>query len=288
MSAGAAKLKSVKKMRFRDPGPRKQSQPDRGTRSVPGPDSGSAAPRGAGVRLNKYLASAGVASRRGADRLVFDGRVRVNGAVVENPATAVRAGRDRVEVDGRAVGQRQASVYLLLNKPAGVVTTASDPQGRRTVLDLVEAGGTRLYPVGRLDFDSEGLLFLMNDGRLAFRLTHPRYEVEKTYRAELDGPLEDLALQQIRQGLVLEDGPTRPAEARRVPGSGGRVLDVTIHEGRNRQVRRMFEAVGRSVVRLRRIRFAGVELGGLAPGRWRALRHAEVLALKKLVGLGGS
>lgn len=274
--------------RPRDGGPGHRVRPDSRQPAPTDRSDAGAPPRQAGVRLNKYLAAAGVASRRGADQLIFDGRVRVNGAVVDNPAVAVRAGRDRVELDGRAVGQRQPAVYILLNKPAGVVTTARDPQGRRTVLDLVDVGGTRLYPVGRLDYDSEGLLFLMNDGRLAFRLTHPRYDVEKTYRAELDGPLEDLALRQIRQGLVLEDGPTRPAEARRVPGTGGRVLDVTIREGRNRQVRRMFEAVGRSVVKLRRIRFAGVELGGLATGRWRALRHAEVLALKKLVGLGGS
>ena len=271
------------KLRFRDGG----NAPDPSNPPVPVGYRSKGGEVSSSVRLNKYLAAAGLASRRGADKLVFEGHVKVNGSLAESPGLPVRPGKDKVEVDGKPVGHRQAYMYVVVNKPLGVVTTARDPQGRKTILDLVPAEGTRLYPVGRLDYDSEGLLFLMNDGRLAFRLTHPRYEVTKTYRVELDRLFEDLALQQVERGLILDDGPTRPAVVKRVPGTGGRVIDITIHEGRNRQVRRMIEAVGFTVTRLRRIRFAGLELEGLSPGQWRTLRPSEVQALRKLVGLSG-
>jgi 23S rRNA pseudouridine2605 synthase len=243
------------------------------------------------IRINVFLARAGVASRRAADRLVESGKVRVNGQVVTTLGIQVDPTRDRVEVDGRAVGARESLQYLLVNKPAGYVTTARDPQGRPTVLDLAGATGARLYPVGRLDLESEGLLFLMNDGRLAFRLTHPKYEVPKTYRAWVAAPPSSEAVHRLRAGLELDDGPTRPAQVVNLGlmpaerGVVGPALDITIHEGRNRQVRRMLEAVGFPVVRLRRIRFGPIELGNISPGKHRSLTRAEVNDLRRLVRL---
>ena len=195
------------------------------------------------LRINKYLAACGVASRRTADSLLLEGRIRLNGNVIKDLGTLVDPRRDRVEVDGVPVSGLQGMSYIIVNKPSGFVTTARDPQGRPTVLDLVPEAKNRIYPVGRLDFDSEGLLFLMNDGPLAFRLTHPRYEVEKTYRVRLAEPIPEEALAQVRRGVVLDDGPTAPARVR-VAGRSHDSLDITIHEGRNRQVRRVFEKVG--------------------------------------------
>jgi len=213
--------------------------------------------------------------------MVEERRIRLNGNVVENHATLVDPRRDRVEVDGRPVGLPESKVYILMYKPAGVITTASDPRGRRTVLDLLPSGGPRLYPVGRLDRETSGLLLLTNDGKLAFRLTHPRYGVEKTYRVRLDGPIEEETLDRIRAGIDLEDGPTHPARIVR----RGDALEMTIHEGRNRQVRRVFEAVGHTVKALRRVSFGPLDLGGVKPGAWRELTGGEVHELKKQVGL---
>ncbi len=230
------------------------------------------------MRLNAYLARAGVASRRGADELIRAGRVRVNGRPGELN-TFVAAG-DRVEVDGRPVG-KQPLAYLLLNKPAGVLTTARDPRDRPTVVGLVPAE-PRVVPVGRLDADTTGVLLLTNDGKLAHRLAHPRYEVDKVYEADVEDDPGPDALRRLAAGVELEDGRTAPARARRL-GRGR--LELTIHEGRKHQVKRMCEAVGHPVQRLHRSRYAGLDLRGLAPGDWRDLRRDEVEALRRLVGL---
>ena len=225
------------------------------------------------MRLNAYLARAGVASRRGADELIKAGRVLVNGE--RGQLNTFVESRDRVQVDGRAV-DLQPLAYLLLHKPAGVVTTARDPQGRRTVVELVPSE-PRVVPVGRLDAGTTGALLLTNDGPLAHRLAHPRYGVEKVYEASVEGDPGDAALRRLRDGVELEDGRTAPARARRL--GPGRV-ELTIHEGRNRQVRRMLEAVGHPVVRLHRSTYAGLTLEGLEPGAWRELSAAEVAALR--------
>ena len=230
------------------------------------------------MRLNAYLARAGLASRRGADALIKAGRVSVNGAPGELNTFVVSS--DVVEVDGRRV-RPQRLAHVLLHKPAGAVTTAHDPQGRQTVVGLV-GHAARVVPVGRLDADTTGVLLLTNDGELAHRLAHPRYEVDKVYEAEVDGDPTDQALQRLAAGIELDDGRTAPAHARRV--DRGRV-ELTIHEGRKHQVKRMLEAVGHPVRRLHRARYAHLSLDGLAAGEWRELERAEVEALRRLVGL---
>jgi 23S rRNA pseudouridine2605 synthase len=228
------------------------------------------------VRLVKFLAHAGVASRRAAERLIADGRVTVGGEVETNPATDVDES-SRVAVDGQAVAPEPREVHAL-NKPAGVVSTARDTQGRPTVVDMVRSN-RRLYPVGRLDADSTGLILLTNDGELADRLTHPRYGVEKVYRARVQpGRLAPKAIKALREGVVLDDGPTAPARVRQVaPG----VLEITLREGRKRQVRRMCEAVGHRVVELERVAFGPLGLRGLERGRSRRLKDAEVERLRR-------
>ena len=225
------------------------------------------------MRLAKYLAHAGVASRRAAERLIADGRVRVGGDVVTDPARDVDHASG-VEVDGVAIAPEPVEVWAL-NKPAGVVSTAREPGPRRAVTELV-ASERRLYPVGRLDADSEGLILLTNDGELANRLTHPRYEVPKTYRVRLARPPADQDLERLRRGVRLEDGQTSPAEVQR---RGEREIEVTIREGRKRQVRRMAEAVGNEVESLTRVRVGSLELGGLRRGEARRLDEREVAAL---------
>lgn len=234
------------------------------------------------MRLAKYLAHAGVASRRSADTLIAAGRVSVGGQVVTDPARDVEEG-SRVALDGQPVTTAQPRVTYAVNKPVGVVSTARDTHGRPTVVELVPAGALRLYPVGRLDIDSSGLILLTNDGELANLLTHPRFEVAKTYRARLGGPpVGDAALRALRTGVRLEDGLTAPARARRLRGAGENVLELTIHEGRNRQVRRMCEAVGHPVLALERTRFGELPLDGLAPGAYRRLTGAELARLRAL------
>ena len=227
------------------------------------------------MRLNSWLARAGVASRRKADELIKAGRVTVNGEAGQLN-TFVQA-RDRVEVDGHLV-ELQPLTYVLLHKPSGVVTTARDPQGRRTVVDLVDHA-TRVVPVGRLDSDTTGALLLTNDGELAHRLAHPRYEVEKVYQAKVEGEPDDAALARLESGVELDDGRTAPARARRLKPSE---LELAIHEGRKHQVKRMLEAVGHPVTGLHRSRYAGLTLEGLEPGEWRELEPGEVARLQSL------
>jgi 23S rRNA pseudouridine2605 synthase len=225
------------------------------------------------VRLNAYLARAGIASRRKSDELIKAGRVTVNGE--RGQLNTFVEPTDRVEVDGRAVAPQRLA-YVLLHKPAGVVTTASDPQGRPTVVGLVEHEA-RVVPIGRLDADTTGVLLLTNDGELAHRLAHPKYEVEKVYEAEVEGEPDDEAVRRLAEGIELEDGQTAPAGARRL---GPTRVELEIHEGRNRQVKRMLEAVGHPVRRLHRSRYAGLDVEGLAPGEWRELTTDEVAALR--------
>jgi 23S rRNA pseudouridine2605 synthase len=238
------------------------------------------------MRLAKHLAHAGVASRRAAEALIADGRVTVDGAVVTDPARDV-SGDEAIAVDGRAVGSaRAARVVYAVNKPAGVVSTARDTHGRPTVLDLVPGADRRLYPVGRLDADTTGLLLLTDDGDLAHRLTHPRFEVPKTYRATVSGgPVSERALRALREGVELDDGRTAPAGARQVaPGE----LELTLREGRKRQVRRMCAAVGHPVVALRRIAFGPLRLGDLREGAVRRLTAAEVQRLRDAAAAAGA
>ena len=225
------------------------------------------------MRLNAYLARAGVASRRNADELIKAGRVTVNGA--PGRLNTFVQSRDRVELDGEPV-ELQALTYVLLHKPAGTVTTARDPHGRPTVVELVDLA-VRIVPVGRLDADTTGALLLTNDGELAHRLAHPRYEVEKVYEAEVEGEPSDDALRRLEQGVELDDGPTAPARARRL---GRHTVELSIHEGRKHQVKRMLAAVGHPVQRLHRSRYAGLTVEGLEPGQWRELEPSEVERLR--------
>jgi 23S rRNA pseudouridine2605 synthase len=228
---------------------------------------------GADLRLVKYLAHSGVASRRSAEGLIAAGRVRVSGVVVTDPARDVGEGSG-VEVDGRPVAPEPREVWAL-NKPAGVVSTAREPGRRRAVTDLIDSA-RRLYPVGRLDADSTGLILLTNDGELANRLTHPRYGVPRTYRARLARPPSDRDLDRLRHGVRLDDGMTAPAEVDRL---GERELEITIREGRKRQIRRMAEAVGNEVEALNRTRIGSLKLGELRRGEARRLDEGEVAAL---------
>lgn len=230
------------------------------------------------MRLNAFLARAGIASRRGSDELIRAGRVLVNGRPGELSSVVGR--RDIVEVDGRQV-VRQPLAYVLLHKPVGVVTTARDPQGRRTVVDLVPKE-PRVVPVGRLDVDTTGALLLTNDGELAHRLAHPRYGVPKVYEADVEGSPSADALARLRNGIELDDGATAPAEVRRLAPTR---IELTLHEGRNRQVKRMCEAVGHPVRRLHRSRYAGLAVVGLPRGEWRTLTKGEVARLRESVGL---
>ena len=227
------------------------------------------------MRLNAFLGRAGVASRRKADELIVAGRVTVNGE--PGQLNTFVSGDDVVEVDGQAV-TKQRLAYVLLHKPAGVVTTVRDPGGRPTVVDLVDHEA-RVVPVGRLDADTTGALLLTNDGALAHRLAHPRYEVDKAYEAEVEGSPSDDALRQLAEGVELEDGPTAPAEVRRL---GPSQIELTLHEGRKHQVKRMCEAVGHPVRRLHRSRYATLTLDGLDPGESRELTAEEVRALRAL------
>ncbi|MCX6387845.1 MAG: pseudouridine synthase [Solirubrobacterales bacterium] len=228
------------------------------------------------MRLGKFLAHAGVASRRGSEEVIFAGRVTVNGKLCVDPATGVDSS-DSIRVDGQELGGRESRVVYMINKPLGVVSTASDPQGRRTVVDLVPGMG-RLYPVGRLDVNSSGLLLLTNDGDLANILTHPRYGVPKAYRARIGGGSVGAdALRLLSEGVMLDDGITLPA---RVSKLGPGVIEIEIREGRNHQVRRMCEVVGHPVLALERVAIGPLQLGRLKPGGHRRLHAGEIEELR--------
>ena len=241
------------------------------------------------TRLNAYLARSGVTSRRGADKLIASGSVLVNGHVPPPEGVLVDPARDVVTVDGRAVKPATQHRYLMLNKPLGVITTAKDEAGRTSVLDVLGEGasGHRVFPVGRLDADSTGLLLITDDGEVAYRLTHPRYKVDKEYIAIVGGIPSRADLARLRSGVQLEDGVTAPAEVdvlRVLPGPAAEVR-VVIREGRHRQVRRMLMAVGHRVLALNRTGFGPLRLGRLKPGNWRVLRDGEIAALRRAAGL---
>lgn len=251
------------------------------TSPTPTEPSGTAPDAAPAERVQKYLSRAGVASRRAAEDLIVAGRVSVNGRTVTSLGEKVVPGVDRVEVDGRVAEIPSSLWYLVLNKPAGVVTTLADPQGRPTVAGYVPDGAPRLFPVGRLDFATTGLLLLTNDGEFAHLLMHPRHHVPKVYRAEVDGVPDEADLRALREGIDLDDGRTAPAGARVIArGHGSATVEVTLREGRKRQVRRMLSAIGHPVRDLTRLAYGPLNLGDLAPGAVRALTDAEVQALR--------
>ena len=236
------------------------------------------------MRLQKYMAMCGVAARRKCEEIILSGRVKVNGQVIDQMGTQVEEG-DVVELDGVVITLQEKKRYIIYHKPAGEVTTVSDEKGRETVMDRFKDFEERIYPVGRLDYDSEGLLLLTNDGEMAQRLTHPSCEVDKVYLARVTGNPSNEAIDRMRRGVFMEgdDRRTYPATVRVVRDESlFSDIVVTIHEGRNRQVRRMFDAVGHKVLLLRRIRFGPLELGDLKRGQWRELTEAEIEELKNL------
>ncbi len=245
------------------------------------------------IRLQKILSTAGVASRRAAETLISQGRVSVNGRTVTELGSKADPERDDIRVDGRRIRVAVRRRYLLLNKPRGYITSRSDPQHRPTVMDILARGGIReyIYPVGRLDYDSEGLLILTTDGDLAGRLTHPSHEVERRYEARVLGVPDDRSMERLARGIVVEGRRTAPAEVRRLKVLETRadkpetILSIVIHEGRNRQVRRMCEAIGHPVSRLRRVAIGPISDDSLRPGEFRDLSAKEILALKKAAGM---
>lgn len=245
------------------------------------PGTGAGPGERAPERLQKFLARAGVASRRAAEELITAGRVSVNAEVVCTLGEKVVAGRDVVKVDGRVIEPPATLWYLMLNKPAGVVTTLDDPQGRPTVARYIPEGAPRMFPIGRLDYATTGLLLLTNDGEFAHLMMHPRHHVQKVYRADVDGVPDARDLRALREGVDLDDGRTLPAGARIIERRGNTsTVEIVLREGRKRQVRRMLTAVGHPVRVLRRIAYGPVTLGQLAEGTVRALRHDEVAALR--------
>ncbi|MBT9171912.1 MAG: Ribosomal large subunit pseudouridine synthase B [Syntrophomonadaceae bacterium] len=236
------------------------------------------------MRLQKFLAAAGICSRRAAEEMIAEGRVRVNGVIVTSAGTTVKPERDLVEVDNKRVFRLPEKVCLLLYKPTGCLTSLYDAWGRPTVGELVRDAGIRLFPVGRLDLETSGALLLTNDGELAHRLTHPSFGVPKEYLARVGGLPTPPVLQRLRTGVPLEDGITAPAKVSLVKkGRASALVSLIIHEGRNRQVRRMLAAVGHPVLSLKRVRFGPLTLTSLQPGEWRRLREDEVNALREAV-----
>ena len=235
------------------------------------------------LRLQKFLADCGVASRRGAEALIKEGRVRVNGEVIREMGVKVDEENDIIEFDGERLKPQNKMIYIMLNKPEGFVTTVSDDKGRDTVMSLVSEIPARIYPVGRLDYDTEGLLLLTNDGELTYKITHPKNNIEKTYVAEVTGNIGMDTILSLRNGVYLDGVRTSPAKVEVVGATRlGTKLEITIHEGRNRQVRRMFEAFGCIVKKLKRTEEAGLKLGHLPLGKWRRLSESEINMLKKI------
>ncbi len=235
------------------------------------------------LRLQSYLAKAGLASRRAGEKLIIEGRVKINGKTVNELGSKVDPGSDKVEVDGKRIIYQPDFVYIVMNKPAGVVTTSKDPYGRPIVLDLIRGIKKRIYPVGRLDKDTEGLLILTNDGELTYKLTHPKNEIKKTYIAKVKGNITPKSIFILKQGVMLEDGITSPAEIEVLKADKKcSTLKIIIHEGRKRQVRRMCEAVGLSIMHLKRTHIEKFSLGSLELGSWRFLTDEEINYLKNL------
>ncbi len=238
------------------------------------------------MRLVKFLAHAGIASRRQCEELVRNGQVKVNGSIITEMGFKVEPGVDRVEFAGKIVNSEQTMVYLLLNKPPGYICSAYDPQGRPTVLEMVKDIDQRIYPVGRLDFDTSGLIILSNDGDFTNLMIHPRYEIKKSYEAWVQGNVKDEELLLIRTGMLLEDGPTAPAECTVLSREANRsLIEIQIHEGRKRQVKRMCAAIGHPVTSLQRTKIAFLSINGLQEGCYRHLSLSEVAALKECAGL---
>lgn len=237
-------------------------------------------------RINRILSQAGLASRRKADEIIRAGRVMVNGNIVRELGVKAKWGKDSIKLDGKEIPKPSERIYLLLNKPFGYISSLNDPQGRPVVTDLIKDVPQRIYPVGRLDFDSLGLLLLTNDGDFSHRLTHPRYHIPKTYKVTVQGTVSEETLDKLRNGIELEDGFSSTAKAALVKQSGGRsVLRITVYEGRNRLIRRMVEAVGHKAIQLIRTGFGSLELGSLKIGKYRRLEPDEIRELKRMVKL---
>lgn len=235
------------------------------------------------VRLQKYIAMSGKASRRGAEELINEGRVKVNGEKVKEQGVKVEIGADEVSVDGKVLKLKDKKYYIMLNKPVGYVSTVKDQFDRPTVVDLIgDEISTRIFPVGRLDYDTEGLLLLTNDGDFTYRVTHPKFNVSKTYIAVVSGGVSPQGMAALRKGVRIEDYKTSPADVTMLDASGGKTtIKITIHEGKNRQVRKMFEAIGSKVIALKRLSIGEIELGNLPLGRWRHLTTHEINYLTK-------
>lgn len=228
------------------------------------------------MRLNKYIAFCGVSSRRGADALIFAGRVSINGNKVINPAVDIDPNNDSVYIDGKLIYLEEKKVYILMNKPAGVLCACRDDRGRKTVIDILGNIGARVFPVGRLDYDTEGLLLLTNDGDFANRCTHPSHEVNKTYHAVVSGSINDAALNALRQGIDIDGRKTSGAKVKVLArGKDTAVVSVTIHEGRNRQIKRMFETIGYRVEKLKRTAIGNLKADDLLPGQWRHMQKPD-------------
>ncbi len=234
-------------------------------------------------RIQKIISAAGVTSRRAAEEMILEGRVRVNGQVVTELGSKADPENDHIKVDGKLINPKQPKTYIMLNKPVGYVTTLSDPEQRKTVQDLMRGVKVRVYPVGRLDYNTEGMLLLTNDGDFAHLITHPRYELPKTYLVKVKGVLDDRAVNSLETGMYLRDGRTAPARVRRIRKEAANSwVEITIHEGRKRQVRRMIDHVGNSVIRLKRVKIGGLSLGDIPVGAYRHLTLEEVKLLRSL------
>jgi len=237
-------------------------------------------------RLQKILSRAGIASRRAAEKLILEGRVKVNDEIITELGTKIDPSECTIKVDGRKITLEEQKIYLILNKPKGILSTAKDDRGRKTVIDLIEDVDERIYPVGRLDFNTEGLILLTNDGDLMNALLHPKFQIKKTYLARVSGKINERKLDKLRMGIRLEDGMTAPAEVYLIQSDENSAeVELTIHEGRNRQVRRMFAAIGCDVKKLKRIHFADLTVEGLKAGHYRHLTKLEIEKLYKMTGL---
>lgn len=237
-------------------------------------------------RLQKVMSEFGVASRRKCEEMIAEGKVKVNGCSITEPGCKVDKEKDIIEVDGKVIKSSDTRLYILLNKPAGYITSVRDQFGRPTVLDLLEGVSIRVFPIGRLDYDTEGLIILTNDGDLTYRITHPKHNIDKTYRALVKGRVNPEAVSSFSRGIAIEDYVTAPARLEIVKeNKESSIVDITIHEGKNRQVRKMCSAIGHEVISLKRIRIGEIGLDYLKTGQWRYLSEAEINYLKELGGI---